>query len=235
VLSSVNVLAEAPVGYQAGFFVCGLPADVTASFFPNPALARSNANGVGISGAFSVMTVSTPAGVFAGTYPLVVHADFEDSGGVPQPSAGAIFPVTVLLKVDASGQTTLAPSDVPTGVGFSGCSAPPAGFGAVPTATAGTTFVAVSAFVSDPHPQLNEAETVYGQVLVNGQPQSGVPFHAIWFLPEGQRTCDGITTSSGTGGCAVTIIQSTPGFGVVIQLTFQFNGQQYLTYASFTE
>jgi hypothetical protein len=165
----------------------------------------------------------------------VIHAAFQDPSGVPLSGGGAIFPITVLLKVDASGQTTLAPSDIPTGIGFTGCSTPPPGFGTPATATPVTGVLAVSAFVSDSHPQTNEVETVFGEAEVNGAPQSGVPFHAIWFLPEGQRTCDGVTTSTGIGSCSLPLTQTTPGYGVVIQLTFQYNGRQYLSYASFTE
>lgn len=225
-VATLSVQTGIPPGYRAGFFVCGLPAGVTATFDPNPAAAG------GLS-AQTTLSISVPYGTPPGPYDLAIHAYAEDLHGNPTNGA-ALQPPGAELTVAASGSASLAPLATAPAIGLQGCSQPPAGFAPAPTATPNPNDVQVVAWVSNAHPSAGQQETVYGSIQLNGQGVAAVPMTTHWYYPNNILTCGGVTGSTGIASCSLVEQQTIPDQTVVIQVTFTFDGRQYNTDAMFT-
>jgi hypothetical protein len=235
---SLPVRADIPVGYRAGFFVCGLPTGVTAIFSPNPAPSTSDFTVATNAASHSTLDLSVPRALAAGAYPLTVFAYFEGPDGAQvaaPPGGGAIEPRAATLTVDASGNATLQATSSQPAAGFESCSPIPDGFAPQPTSTPAPNSVRVYAWVSDPHPASGESETVTGAIQVGGQPVPGVLIHTRWYQYYGIDRCDAVTGSNGEGTCSIIIERTLPSYTVRIDLTFEYNGQEYTTFTSFTE
>lgn len=234
-VSSLSVVADLPASYKAGFYVCGLPNQLGATFSPNPAMATGDSHSPTYAAAHTTMTIATPFGLVAGAYPLAIHAYFEDPHGnqvIAPPGGGLVSPTGALLTVFSGGGTTLTllPN---TPVGLDNCGAPPVGFAPFGTATPAPSSIAVQATVSDTHPSAGEYETVYGSIESGGKGISGVLVHTIWFLPNGQNGCDAYTDANGSASCSLLLGSYLPNQTVEIEVFFTLNGRQYSTYAYF--
>lgn len=236
-IAELQIALDMARGYTAAFTVCGLPQGVTAEFTDNPAYPVFDDTSPQGGVAKTTLTVIAPYTVTAGSYLLAVHPYFQDHAGnavMDPPNGYALQLQSVLLTIDGSGNVTLAPSTDIAAVGNTGCSSLPPGFTASPTATPGAS-VAVSSAVSNPHPAAGAVETINGTLTVNGQPVSGVLMRSNWYLPNGAvASCDAQTDATGTASCSLTNDNPTPGFTVQIEVTFEYDGQPYTTYSSYT-
>lgn len=235
-IGELQIALDMARGYSAAFEVCGLPRGVTAEFVDNPAYPvfenTSPQGGV----ARTTLTVVAPYTVTAGSYLLTIHPFFQDQSGnavMDPPNGYALQVQSVLLTINGSGNVALAPSTDVAAVGNTGCSSLPPGFAPGPAATPSGS-VSVSSTVSDPHPAAGAAETITGALSVNGQPVSNVLMRSNWYLPNGNvASCDAPTDATGTASCSLTNDNPSPGFTVQIQVTFEYNGQQYTSYSSY--
>lgn len=224
-------------GYSVAFVACGLPEGVTAEFTDNPAYPVFDATSPQGGVAKTTLTVVAPYTVTAGSYLLAIHPYFEDRSGnavMDPPNGYALSLQSVLLTIDGSGNVTLAPSTDVAAVGNTGCSSLPNGFAPAPAATPSTN-VSVSSAVSNPHPAAGAIETIDGTLSTDGQPVSGALMRSNWYLPNGVvDSCDASTDATGTASCSLTNDNPVPGFVVQIEVSFEYNGQQYTTYSSYT-
>ncbi len=240
-LASLQITAYLASRYQAGLYLCGLPLGSTASFSPNPAISRDDQTSPSDGSANTVLKVSTPHGTISNTYPLVLHAFYQDPSGnniLLPPGGFTLSSKTVLLAVSPSGTTALTGSSDTVAEGNNGCSTPPAGFGPPPPPTPTPTAVPLGIYptssVSEDHPSSGDIETVYGKLWSNGMPQPGVQMHTTWYFPFGTQTCDALTDGTGTGSCSFQMNQNFPGYVVQIKVEMSFQGQTYIAYTHFT-
>lgn len=236
-ISELQIGLDMERGYSVAFMVCGLPQGVTASFSDNPTYPAFDSTSPQGGIAKSTLTVVAPYTVSPGSYLLAIHPYFEDRSGNPimdPPNGYQLLLQSVLLTIDGSGTATLAASNDVAAVGNTGCSSLPPGFAPSPAATPSGS-VSISSAVSDPHPAAGASETITGTLTVNGQPVSGVLMRSNWYLPNGVvDSCDAPTDASGSASCTLPNDNPTPGFTVQIQVTFEYNGQQYRTYSSYS-
>jgi hypothetical protein len=76
--------------------------------------------------------------------------------------------------------------------------------------------------------------TVFGTILVGGQPVAGVPMQTYWYFPNGLvQACNAPTASNGQAACSVVNNNPSQGFVVQIKVIFTYGGQQYVTYSSY--
>jgi hypothetical protein len=237
-MAALDVSATAKPGFRVAFYVCGMPAGITAGFEPASATADLDPGSPTNASAHSTLHTSTAWTVLGPKqYILSLHAYFQDESGArtSQGNAnGIISSRSVVLTLKADGTTTLAPSDAQ--VEQQGpCSAVPAGFEPVPTPTPSPSDISVSASVSNQHPAPNERVTVTGKILIRGQPLGGVIMHATWYGPYGTSVCDGASSYvDGTAQCSMVNDRYLPGYTVVIQVTFQYNNVTYTALTSYT-
>ncbi len=234
--ASMQIRSYLATGYQAAFFVCGLPTGTAALLDPNPATSTPDPTSpVGAAAHVRLLVIASSA-VPPASYSLAIYAYFKDRAGnsVDAPAGGgAIDPPALTLTIDHSRNATLTPLSTNPGVGLQSCSPIPPGFAPTPTPTPPANAVAVYASVSDPHPVAGELETVYATIQVHGQPVPSVVVHTHWYFPDALRSCDAVTGPDGVGSCSMIIERTVPNQTVVIQLTFQFNGQEFIAYTSF--
>lgn len=235
-ISELQIVLDMARGYSAAFTVCGLPAGVTSEFAGNPAYPVFDSTSPQGGVAKTTLTVVVPYTAVAGSYLLAIHPFFEDQSGnaVMYPASGyALQSQSVLLTIDGPGDASLSPSTDVAAVGNTGCSSLPPGF-ATATAATPSSSVSISSGVSDPHPAAGATETIDGTLKVDGQPVSGVLMRSNWYLPNDVvASCDAPTDAAGNASCSLTNDNPVPGFTVEIQVTFEYNGQQYTTYSSY--
>ena len=94
--------------------------------------------------------------------------------------------------------------------------------------------VVVSASVSNASPTKNSSVTVSGTLTNDGQGVSGVPMTATWHYKTTNSSCTGTTGSNGVASCSRTIGNASSGYTVVIDVSFNWNGQIYTAETSFT-
>lgn len=236
-IAELQIALDMARGYTVAFVACGLPQGVTAEFTDNPAYPVFDNTSPQGGVAKSTLAVVAPYTVTAGSYLLAIHPYFHDQSGaavMDPPNGYALSLQSVLLTIDGSGDVTLAPSADIAAVGNTGCSSLPPGFNLPPAATPSEN-VSVSSAVSNPHPAAGATETIDGILKVNGQPVSGVLMRSNWYLPNGLvDSCDASTDAGGIATCSLTNTNPVPGFTVQIEVIFQYDGQQYTTYNSYT-
>lgn len=235
---SLQVRADIPAGYHAAFLACNLPSGVVATFVPNPATSTYDFTVTTGAAAHATLALSVPSTLGPGTYAMGIYAYFESDTGAQvaaPPGGGAVEPRGVQLTVGRAGNITLTARTSDPGLGVQNCSPLPAGFAPNPTPTPLPSAVKVFASVSNPHPLAGQQETVTGVIQLNGQPVSGVVIHTHWYLPFSVEGCDAVTGSNGAGSCSLFIRQTLPNYVALVELVFEFNGEAYTTYASFTE
>ena len=94
--------------------------------------------------------------------------------------------------------------------------------------------VQATASVSNATPAKYSTVTVYGTLTNNGQGVSGVTMTATWHYKTTTSSCTGTTGSNGTASCSRGIANATSGYTVVIDVSFDWNGQTYTAETSFT-
>lgn len=94
----------------------------------------------------------------------------------------------------------------------------------------------VQAWVSDPKPKLNTKVTVFGQLLVKGQPVNGAQFFTVWNYRTTKVGCDKIpvTGNDGLAACSRVVSDAGSNFEVKVDISFIYNGQTYTGKTSFT-
>jgi hypothetical protein len=224
-----------PEKYAADFYVCGLPAGVTAAFIPNPVTAAYDASSSTRASAQTLLGLTVPYGTPPGPYALSVYASYQSPAGSPVTAPGGAYvsPSSLLLTIGASGNPDLGLPQAPLGPVTSNCSPIDASFNPSPTPTVGPSDVALSAVMSSQSPALNQAITVTGKLTVRGQPQFGQLMTAHWYFPFSVGTCTGVTDITGQASCSFTNAHTLPGFLVLVQISFVVNGQTYYATTSY--
>ena len=90
------------------------------------------------------------------------------------------------------------------------------------------------AWVSNGTPTRNSTVTVYGRLLVNGQPVADAAMHTVWHYATTSPTCDGVTGTNGIASCSRSIGNATIGRNVTISVDVSHNGHVYSTSTYFT-
>jgi hypothetical protein len=84
-------------------------------------------------------------------------------------------------------------------------------------------------------PSPNYTQSVTGGLTcANGIDPTGAIMHAVWHEKAADKTCDSTADATGTASCSRKIAMLTPGYKVVIDVTFGLNGASYATTTSFT-
>jgi hypothetical protein len=93
-----------------------------------------------------------------------------------------------------------------------------------------------TATVSIPAPASpNYTQTVTGVLTcINGIAPDAVIMNAVWHEQAGDKTCEAVAIATDTASCSQQIGTLTPGYKVVIDVTFGLNGAVYATTTSFT-
>ena len=97
--------------------------------------------------------------------------------------------------------------------------------GAPLTAPAAFTSYTSTTRVSNATPRQNSTVTVSGTLKSAGKPVAGVPMTSKWRYKTTTSTCTGTTNAQGVASCARSISHATPGYRVVVTLTFSKAGQ----------
>lgn len=234
--ATMALKSNVPMGYSAAFFVCGLPAGVSATFTPNPAASLADQTSPNYSSAQTTVTVSVPYTVAPNTYGLSFYAYYKDAHGailraVPD---GTVLPQFATLAVQ-TGSATLAPAPAVPPDGGQGCSAVPAGYQPQPLPTVGPSDYALTSWVSDAHPKTGETVTVYAQLMFQGQPVHGATVVFAWYSYGVTRSpCVVVTDGTGTASCST--VNSTPlaGVPVTIEATVYYNAFTFNSWTSYT-
>jgi hypothetical protein len=87
--------------------------------------------------------------------------------------------------------------------------------------------ILVTAWVSNPDPQPGVDVTVYGRLLVNGQPVKGEGMVARWHLKGRDVDCVGDTWVDGVAYCTVNTYGLPAGFTVRIEIFIKYNQVPY--------
>ena len=98
-----------------------------------------------------------------------------------------------------------------------------------PTQTPAPTIppVQVTAWVSDEYPIPGEDVTVYGRLLVNGQPVAGAGMVAHWHLKGRYVDCEGDTGPDGVASCSVNTYGLPSDYHAIIQIFILYNEPAY--------
>jgi hypothetical protein len=88
--------------------------------------------------------------------------------------------------------------------------------------------------MTNPTPNQRADNTVYVRFLANGKPVSGVPMNAVWRYKSTAPTCSGVTDNDGVASCTRNIGDATEGFEIKVQVSLNYNGQNYTAETSFT-
>jgi hypothetical protein len=169
---------------------------------------------------------------------------FRKHSGVALALAAIVF-AGILAACGSSGDTTSPTTTVKPGAsGSQGSSTTPAQASASAAQTAapvpaGTDngLCTATATVSIPAPPSpNYTQTVTGVLTCNNTVAlpTGAIMHAVWHEKAADKTCDGTADATGTATCNRQIGALTPGYKVVIDVTFGLNGAAYATTTSFT-
>jgi hypothetical protein len=94
--------------------------------------------------------------------------------------------------------------------------------------------VLVTAWVSNPDPQPGEDVTVYGRLLVNGQPVANQGMVAHWHLKGRYVDCVADTGADGVAACSVNTYGLPAGFTVGIEIFIGRNEAPYRATAQLT-
>jgi hypothetical protein len=233
---TLNLTAATPQTYSVAFYACGLAGGIQLSFSPELAPSNYDPSSSTLYSSRTTLSVSVPYGAAPGIYTLAVRGHYAlgptqpVSGG---PSPGDISPQTVVVTVNGNGTSSLASSDVPAAITGQTCTPLPAGFSPTPTPTLAPSDVQVSAGISDSHPVAGEYVTAHGTISVRGRPASASILFK-WYLPTGIKTCYNFTNSQGSASCTMRNTNPYPGWVVIVQLLFTYNGQTYLASTSYT-
>ena len=92
----------------------------------------------------------------------------------------------------------------------------------------------ITAYVSNSQPAQNSAETVSGQLYVNGLPANGATMDTTWHYKTTTSFCSGTSGSAGIASCTKNVGHASLGFTVVINVVMTYNGQTYTASTSFT-
>jgi hypothetical protein len=109
----------------------------------------------------------------------------------------------------------------PTPVAASGC---------LPSATAD----GVQACVSDANPKSGADVTVYGRLVLNGQPIANAQMDTTWHYKSKPSYCSGTSGSDGIASCTRDTGGATKGFTVNVDVVFSYNGKTYSASTKFT-
>lgn len=226
--------SDVPQQYVVAFVVCGLPPGVTASFDPNPVVSQPSPTAPGGGSAQTVMTVSSDWTATPNDYGLEIFALYQNPQGVsaPTPPGGAIQPRAAILHLTDTSASLTAADAVPA-TNYQGCSPVPASFQPAPVPTSDPGSVKVTSTISDSHPAANESLTATGQITANGQPVYNVPVHFAFYGPRGIPGCDRTTDAYGKASCSWVNSQPLPGYQVLVQITFSYQGRVYTTDTSY--
>lgn len=234
--ASLALKSQAAVGYSAGFYVCGLPAGVTATFQPNPADSAHDETSPSYGSAQTTVTVSVPYTVAPTTYGLTFYAFYRDSAGVVHRAVpdGTVSPQFAVLTVAPDHASLQAAAGVPPDSGLN-CSGIPRGYEPAPLPTTGPSDYSLTTWVSDAHPVLGETETVYARLTYLGQPVAYASVNFAWYSYGITRSpCYVLTDKTGTASCSA--VNSTPlaGVPVTIEASVYYNGFTFNGWTSYT-
>jgi hypothetical protein len=131
------------------------------------------------------------------------------------------------------------PAQVPPDITLPPAPHPPGGGGPLPPAGclpetdgAKKTMVEVCTDNTAPAPYSNVA--VYGRLVVNGIPANTAKMDTTWNFATAMRACSGTASGDGVASCTINTGNTSPGYTVVINVRFSYNGQVYTTTTSFT-
>lgn len=98
-----------------------------------------------------------------------------------------------------------------------------------PTSTRAPTVspILVTAWVSDPNPEPGVDVTVYGRLLVNGQPVAGEGMVARWHMKGRDVDCVGDTWVDGMAYCTKNTYGLPAEYTVVIEVFIKYNQVPY--------
>jgi hypothetical protein len=234
--ASLALRSDIPVGYSAGYFVCGLPSGATATFSPNPVQSEQDDTSTTYGSARTTVTLSVPYTVAANTYGLTFYASYQNAEGkvVQGLPGGAVAPRFAVLTVQPGHASIQAADAVPAANG-QGCSPIPPGYQPIPQPTPGAGNYSVTSWVSNAHPARGETVTAYARLTLNGQPVFGAATNFLWYSYGVTRApCHVVTDGTGTASCST--VNSTPlaGVPVTIEVTMLHNGFTFDTWTSYT-
>lgn len=232
--ASIHIQANTLAATNVGFYVCGLPDGVTASFDPNPGTSAPNPTASTHYAAGTTLTLTSAWTTTPNTYGLQIFGYYKAANGSTSPRGGSIEPSGVLLTVDGSGNAIAKGSDQVVSGDYGNCSAPPSGFGPAPTPTLGPNDVVLSSSVSDANPQPNERITITGRIMIRGYPGDQIDATFRFFGLRSIPPCYTMTDSTGTARCTITNSNPISGSQETVQITFTYAGKQYVTYTSYT-
>lgn len=92
----------------------------------------------------------------------------------------------------------------------------------------------VQACVSNSTPAAGANVTVYGRLIVNGQPAGGAQMNTSWHYKTTTSSCSSTAGSDGIASCTRDTGRPTKGYTVTISVYFTYNGQNYSGSTSFT-
>jgi hypothetical protein len=233
----VNIIAGTPAYYSVAFYVCGLPAGVSASFSPPIAPSTPDVTPVSNYSARSTLSLSTPWTVHPGQYTLAIRGAYLNAQHQPTgtgPSGNLITPQTVLMTVQEDGSVSLVSSPIPVATEGMSCTSLPAEASVTATATPSATDVQIAGSISNANPAAGEPVTVTGTIKVRGMPVDAVTMETKWYLPTGMATCFAQTDRNGTAICSMSNDHPLTGWIVQVQLLFFYNGGTYITYVAYT-
>lgn len=234
--ATLALQSQIPVGYSAGFIVCGLPQGASATFAPNPSVSTDDASSPTHGSARSAVTVSVPYTVTRNQYALTFHAYYQNPDGVMMPSlpGGNITPAFAVMTV-GTGSVSLAPADAVPADNGQNCSPAPLGFQPTPVPTPATSDYAITSWVSNPHPAAGETVTVYAKLTFHGQPVLAVPTEFTWYSFAVTRDpCQVATGADGTASCSLVNAYPLSGLPVTIEVTMVYGGYVFTSWTSYT-
>jgi hypothetical protein len=222
--------------FYVAFYLCGLTSGIQASFSPEVAPPTTDPTSPTYFSARTSLSITVPFGTAPGLYNLAVRGRYARTPTSPAdggPSLDSMSPQTAILTIHGDGSASLVPSSFETSITGQTCTSLPPAFAVTPTPTLSPTDVQVSARISNAHPAPGEFVTVYGTITVRGQP-AGASMLSKWYLPTGIKPCYNFTNAQGVASCTMQNNNPYPGWVVIVQLIFTYNGQNYLTSTSYT-
>jgi hypothetical protein len=95
--------------------------------------------------------------------------------------------------------------------------------------------IQAGAGVNDPTPPQNSDVTVSGCITQDGHGIFGVPMATTWHFKSGDQICNyGVSDPKGIASCALGIDHAPPGYTVVVDVDFTYQGEHYTAQTSFT-
>src|SRR5439155_9851858 len=113
------------------------------------------------------------------------------------------------------------------------CTPVPSSFQPTPIPTTEPGAVRVASSMSDGHPVANESLTATAQITANGVGVYNVPVHFAFYGPHGIPGCETTSDAYGRATCSWVNSNPLPGYRVLVQISFTYQGRVFTTDTSY--